>query len=484
MRVAFDTITRDIVSADEVAKNNIDEPFRYECLCCGEEVHIAAAKSRKMVPHFRHLRGNSDKDCELYLGGLLQTGSGIESAVAVAQKRARSHAEILYDIEQQVFYFSISFSEEKLTELQEDECELEISTGSNNPMKPVLINKFNFAPDSPVRFPLRLTSNSCHITIRSRKKVGSIITSYYAILKSIEFPTFFKLQTKVSDHQIAKRHTDGIIYTDTRYYLIAAKKSYIEKLYHYFPHVSVGDITEILALGSTVFGAEILISTVSDELQATMKYFGYYLKKAERVTILWPPSCFIDEETQCRSGMIYLTSSFELKPRSNISCDCNQLARDGDLYSIELSESIRIKQSNTTLQITTYKDDLVITACKPKHEIATIVDVGDDQTFYKEGNDGYQLLPAGRYHLTTGTRILQCNGNYRKVIYSLPETQEETPIKKLMNVRKYYKVMKPFSEDLITDVHLSKVAEIYIEDCRKSGTINTKALEYIKAGKI
>ena len=64
MRVAFDTITRDKVSADEVAKNNIDEPFRYECLCCGEEVHIAATKSKKMVPHFRHLRGNSDKDCE------------------------------------------------------------------------------------------------------------------------------------------------------------------------------------------------------------------------------------------------------------------------------------------------------------------------------------------------------------------------------------------------------------------------------------
>ena len=139
MRIAFDTITRDKVSADEVAKNNIDEPFRYECLCCGEEVHIAAAQSRKMAPHFRHLRGNSDKDCEFYLGGILQPGTGIESAVAAAQKRARSQAEILYDIEQQLFYFSISFSEDKIKEYQEGEYTLEIRTGSDYPIKPVLI---------------------------------------------------------------------------------------------------------------------------------------------------------------------------------------------------------------------------------------------------------------------------------------------------------------------------------------------------------
>ena len=108
---AFDTISRGIVSATEVSKNNIDEPFRYECLCCGEEVHIAAARSKKMVPHFRHLRGNSDKDCELYLGGLFQTGTEIERARAIASagKRARSHAEILFDFKERLFYISISF---------------------------------------------------------------------------------------------------------------------------------------------------------------------------------------------------------------------------------------------------------------------------------------------------------------------------------------------------------------------------------------
>ena len=51
-----------------------------------------------------------------------------------------------------------------------------------------------------------------------------------------------------------------------------------------------------------------------------------------------------------------------------------------------------------------------------------------------------------------------------------------------MDVRKYYNVMMPYSDDLIDGIRLSKVAEIYVEDCRKTGIINTKALEYIKAG--
>ena len=66
----------------------------------------------------------------------------------------------------------------------------------------------------------------------------------------------------------------------------------------------------------------------------------------------------------------------------------------------------------------------------------------------------------------------------------LPESAGVTSVKRLMDIRKYYKVMEPYSDDLIAGVHLSKVAEIYIEDCRNRGSINLKALEYIKAGKI
>ena len=484
MRFAFDTITRHMVSADDVAKNNIDEPFRYECLCCGEEVHIAAAQSRRMVPHFRHLRGNSDKDCELYLGGILQTGTGIESAVAVAQKRARSQAEILYDIKQQLFYFSITFSEDKIAEYQEGEYKLEIRTGSDRSMKPVLINKSNFAPDAPVQFPLHLISNSCYISLRSDKQSGRTFTSSYEILKPVDFPTFFKIQQSENDASIAKRHTDGIIYTDTRYYLIASKKDHIKKLSQYSSTVSIGEIEEIPAFRSIVYGAEIVITAVSVDLRDLMQYFGYHLKVAERITMLWPPSYTADGEFRCRPGKVFLSSTCELRPRSNISCDFEQLSRNGELYTIELSKLLRISLSNAILQISSAEIDIPTLNCEPRIETATIVNVDEDNTFYAIGKDGYRLLPPGQYHLTEGTSIIRYAGNYQMVVYVLPEPQKTTPIKSLMDIRKYYRVMTSYSDDLIADIQLSKVAEIYVEDCRNTGMINVKALEYIKAGMI
>ena len=483
MRVAFDTITRDKVTADEVAKNNIDEPFRYECLCCGEEVHIAATKSKKMVPHFRHLRGNSDKDCELYLGGLLQTGTGIESAVAVAQKRTRSRAEILYDVEQRLFYLDISFSEEKLLEYQSGEYELVIKTDSVHTMNPVLISQTNFAPDAPVRFPLRMSSNTCYISIQSRKNVGNTLTSRYELLKPIDFPTFFKYQLSDGNESLAKRHTDGIIYTDTRYYALASQKSHIEKLYTYSPNVSVGRVEEIAALGGTIYGAEI-ISEVSEELRETMLYFGYYLRKAERITLLWPPSYTVDGVLRCKEGQITLTSSFELKPRSNISCNFDQISNDGELYTIELHDLLRISQTNSMLQISSEQVEIPITEAEPTIEVANIVEVSGDYSFYYIGREGYRLLSPGRYYLVAGARIVKYVGNNPISIYVKPDARDETPIKRLMDIRKYYNASIPYCEDLIAGIQLSKVAEIYIEDCRKNGIINVKALEYIKAGKI
>jgi hypothetical protein len=475
-----------MISADEVAKNNIDEPFRYECLCCGEEVHIAAVKSKKMGAHFRHLRGNSDKDCELYLGGLLQTGTGIESAVAIAQKRARARAEILFDVEQRLFYLAISFSEDKLSEYQSGECELEINTDSTHPMNPVLISQTNFAPDSPVRFPLRLSSNTCYISIHSRKNIEKAFNSRYELelLKSIEFPTFFKYQSNDVNESIVKRHTDGIIYTDTRYYALALQKSYIEKLFSYSPNISVGTIEKFATLGSTVYGAEILISEVSRELRDTMAYFGYYLRKAERITLLWPPSYEDDGVLRCKAGEIILTSSFELRPRSNISCNCNQLSSCGELYTIELTDLLRISQTNFILQISPEQSEIPIIKTNPTLEATHIVEVNGNNSFYYINKNGYRLLTPGRYHLTDGASIIQCIGNKPIAIYVQPEPHCMTPVKRLMDIRKYYNVSIPYHESLIADIQLSKVAEIYIEGCRNNGIINVKALEYIKAGKI
>ena len=48
-----------------------------------------ATNSTKKAPHFRHRRGNSDRECELYLGS-----TGIAGALNAAQKRTHSRTEI------------------------------------------------------------------------------------------------------------------------------------------------------------------------------------------------------------------------------------------------------------------------------------------------------------------------------------------------------------------------------------------------------
>ncbi len=63
MDKAFDVVLQSEVDATVIAKNSYrfsGERFRYQCLCCGEEVYLAAADSSERSPHFRHWRGNND----------------------------------------------------------------------------------------------------------------------------------------------------------------------------------------------------------------------------------------------------------------------------------------------------------------------------------------------------------------------------------------------------------------------------------------
>lgn len=68
MQKAFDTLLQTVVPADIASMNKADESFRYECMCCGEEVTLAAKNSYYKVAHFKHKSGNNDKECEHYIG--------------------------------------------------------------------------------------------------------------------------------------------------------------------------------------------------------------------------------------------------------------------------------------------------------------------------------------------------------------------------------------------------------------------------------
>lgn len=104
MRKAYDTFLLSEVSAEMAAKSGGLEPYRYECAYCGEEVRLATVSSINMVPHFRHLSGNNDVECENYLGQY-----GAISTDSQSRKSKNERAEFYFDISTKLFYLVLHF---------------------------------------------------------------------------------------------------------------------------------------------------------------------------------------------------------------------------------------------------------------------------------------------------------------------------------------------------------------------------------------
>jgi len=101
MQKAYDTFLLSEVSADLAAKAGSFEPYRHECAHCGEEARLAAVNSTSMVPHFRHRSGNSDVECEYYLGQY-----GTFSMDARSRKSKNERAEFYFDSNTKMFYLA------------------------------------------------------------------------------------------------------------------------------------------------------------------------------------------------------------------------------------------------------------------------------------------------------------------------------------------------------------------------------------------
>lgn len=470
---AFDVLLQIPITADEAAKNRIDEPFRYECLCCGEEVYVAAANSTMKAAHFRHRRGNSDRDCELYLGS-----AGIDGALNAAKKRTHNRTEIYFDIEQQIFYAAISFPEGKLQEFEEKSCVLEFRTTLNSqPYDSIRINRQNFAPDSMVQFPLKLTTNDCNITIS-----GANYRSHYEILSNNDFPTFFKISSRENSENRARRIIGGKIYTNTAYYIIAKDRKIVQKIANYGQDILIGSIDEINALGSIIYGATLEILSVNPDLSDLFSYFNYSLETSETIIPLWPPMYSVDEILCSDEKKVYLYASFILVPHGNISCENDKLKPFDDLFELDISCPVRISRNNVDMQIERRKSMRLQIDESCELVAAAKVEVTEPNSFYIIDSDGYRELPIGSYFLTQSSRIVKYKSNYPVKIYHSPETVSKSRIAILRDALAYYKVTIPFDEALVEKCTLSAVAQTYLETCRINKRVNSKALELIKAG--
>ena len=142
MLMAYDTILQSEVTAELAAQNSGFEPYRYECICCGEEVFIAAPYSTKVTAHFRHRSGNNYVECEKYLGKYRETNTDSNF-----KKSNREKVEFYYDNVSKTFCLAIKFDEDKIQDYEQKSVDLKLKTeNSDIPFHTLKINNLNFSP--------------------------------------------------------------------------------------------------------------------------------------------------------------------------------------------------------------------------------------------------------------------------------------------------------------------------------------------------
>lgn len=102
--------------------------------------------------------------------------------------------------------------------------------------------------------------------------------------------------------------------------------------------------------------------------------------------------------------------------------------------------------------------------------------------FYFPALQGPETLVFAAFLIGAKHKIVKYKSNYPEKIYHLPEVISKSRVAILRDALAYYKVTIPFDETLLRECPLSSVAQTYLETCRISKRINSKALELIKAG--
>lgn len=222
MDKAFDSVLQSEVDAAVIAKTSYrfwGDCRRYQCLCCGEEVYLAAAESSERSPHFRHRRGNNDKECERYLG---QPGA-VERYVLL-RKHKQEHIEFCFNRDRMTFEICASFTEEELQAYEEKNSRMTVTSKYYaEPFISIPINKRTFIPGGKSYFTITEFSTEYIVSFDS----GFNRCIYKDVMRDTEKINIFRvrIQDEHCRHQIS-----SILYTNTEYICISESEDVLQKL--------------------------------------------------------------------------------------------------------------------------------------------------------------------------------------------------------------------------------------------------------------
>lgn len=473
MRKAYDTILQSEVSADFVAESGGFEPYRYECACCGEEVRIAAAESSSMVPHFRHRSGNNEIACENYLGqyGLVSVDSG-------SRKSDRERAEFYFDNVSKTFGLGIKFSEKEILDYERLGVDFELRTAATDKaIQSLRIDSTNFYPDIATMIPLCKFSLSYFLS-----NTYSGINRKYVFFKPQNAPTFFKVQGNDADFN-AKLVRSDVLYTNTRY-LVVLQSRYFEC---HFDAFNVEATFSFDTMGRRFMGFLISIRERTAAIDLLLSTWGYQLETFETLTLLWPPSVFVEETSIIDSDYAFLYSTFQLHAHGNINVHSDAITQlSGAISKVTIQSKTKIYRKNAEITIDKGEQQMpVFDELDVSKIVASKYAVQDDTPCFTFSYDGVSPLSQGQVVLLTPQskiRHYYC-GYLIKEISN--QQQKGLNGKALLNdMLAHYKKDEPFEKSIYDSLALSGTVLEYIRDCETLGRINSAAKRFIEEGRL
>ena len=473
MRKAFDTILQSEVLATLAAQSGGLEQYRYECVCCGEEVYLAAPFSTKQVAHFRHRNGNNDVECENYLGQF-----GMLSAELNSRKSNRERAELYFDNTNKVFSIGLRFSENEIRSYEEQGVDFELrARESDIPFRILKINILNFTPEVPTMIPLSIFSYSYYLsnTVNGAKRKYDFFNH--------NTPTFFKILSN-EDAFTAKQVRSMVLYTNTRYFAVFQSQW---SVYRVFDGIEISDTFYFDTMGRRFAGIILRICRKTPQVDSLISSWGYQLEASETLTLLWPPATTNGEVSNINADFAFLYASFALHAHGNININSEDIVQFTEgIYRISVKDRIKVFRKNTEALIshaTRYLQPYEIINISQETQDEFVVP--EDDSFFIFNNSGTTPLWRGqKVFLTRRSKIKRFFSGYLDRIISPQQHHELNGKELLADILIHYKRMEKFYISFFDLKSLSDTALKYVSECNKSGLINSAVKRHILEGKL
>lgn len=473
MLYAYDTFLQEVVPSELAAQNSADEPYRYECACCGEEVFIAAKYSNSMVAHFRHRSGNNDVNCEKYLGkyGLIRVKSE-------NQKRDIEKVEYYFNSTTKCFYIGLRFNESEIENYERENVSLEIR--SRKDAEPFFCQKIDgagFMPNYAKMVMLETFSPVYFIsnTFNPNKRPHIIFRE--------NTPSFFKIQGDEKEFT-AKLVRSEALYTGVRYFVALVGGNGAQLKLRKLPGVKIEQEFDFVSMRNHVWASVITIVNKTTEIETIFEQWGYKIDTPESLALLWPPSYEIDGINFIPTAEAFLSSSFRLQPCGNINIGSEGIqVIDANITKVKVDKHIKVLRKNAEIEISVQNANLLLKENDVNEQFAERFIVPKENRYYLFSDSGIRTLTYGE-DVVLPIKSYICeysNGRLIRTIKAVGDT-ELTGEDLLIDIIKHYKVFESY-KSISIDGKPDFIVN-YINSCKKTGIINSLVKKYIEEGKL